>query len=262
MPDNQYKEVLIVVIVCIALFLILAAIILAFLFIYQRRRLQQAKELAELRQQLSEQSLKAQLEIQEQTFLAISQEIHDNVGQVLSLAKVQINIIGETDRMDKDLLHAIRDNIGKAMTDLRDLARSLSSDRIQFWSLHETLAQEIERVNKTGVIRVEVAIEGDIREIEGRKRLILFRIIQESIQNCVKHAEATSIFILFHYREEEIYVSIRDNGKGFDTEAVLQAGNGLGLGNIRTRVQLTGGSCSIESVLQEGTKITLNIPYE
>jgi two-component system, NarL family, sensor kinase len=169
---------------------------------------------------------------------------------------------GETDRMDKDLLAAVRDNIGKAMTDLRDLARSLSSDRIQSRSLHETLAQEIERVNKTGVIRVEATIEGDIREIEGRKKLILFRIIQESIQNCVKHAEATSIFILFHYRDEGIHVCIRDNGKGFDTEAVLQAGNGLGLGNIRTRVQLTGGSSSIESVLQEGTRITLNIPYE
>ncbi len=79
MQDTQYKEVLIVVIACITLFLILAAIILRFLFMYQRRKLLQQQELADLRQKLSEQSLKSQLEIQEQTFLAISLEIHDNV---------------------------------------------------------------------------------------------------------------------------------------------------------------------------------------
>lgn len=262
MPDNQYKEVLIVLIACIALLLVLAAIILLFVFLYQRRKFAQQKEVAELELQFREQSLKAQLEIQEQTFLAISQEIHDNVGQILSLAKVQINVMNASDHLDKGMLQDIRDNIGKAMTDLRDLARSLSSDRIQSNGLQQTLAQEVDRINKTGLIRAEVTVAGDVRDIEPRKKLILFRTIQESIQNCLRHAEATNITILLDYHHQCVEVSIRDNGKGFDTEAVMQRGSGLGLGNIRTRMRLAGGSGIVESVLRGGTQVHLSIPYE
>jgi two-component system NarL family sensor kinase len=262
MPDNNYKEVLIVLIACMTLFLILAAIILFFLYLYQRRRFLQRREITDLQKQLAEQSLKAQLEIQEQTFLAISQEIHDNVGQVLSLAKVQTNIMHESGRMDSEMLREIRENIGKAMTDLRDLSKSLNGDRIRSASIHETLIQEAERVNRAGIIQAEVAVEGGVREMEPQKKLILFRILQESIQNCIKHAEATHIFIRFHYRPEAIDVSIRDDGKGFDPEAALELGSGQGLGNIRNRVHLSGGTHRIQSVLKEGTQITLSIPYE
>ena len=262
MPDNQYKEVLIVLIACIALLLVLAAIILLFVFLYQRRKFAQHKQVAELELQFREQSLKAQLEIREQTFQAISQEIHDNVGQILSLAKVQINVMNASDHLDKGMLQDIRDNVGKAMADLRDLARSLSSDRIQSNGLQQTLAQEVDRINKTGLIRAEVTVTGETREIEPRKRLILFRTIQESIQNCIRHAEATSILILLDYQQHCVEVCIRDNGKGFDPEAVLQRGSGLGLGNIRTRMRLAGGSGIIESVLRSGTQVHLSIPYE
>jgi signal transduction histidine kinase len=164
--------------------------------------------------------------------------------------------------VDSGALVDIRDNIGKAMADLRDLARSLSSDRIEYWSLEETLAQEVDRINKTGLIRAEVDIEGSARVIEPRKKLILFRTIQESIQNCIRHAEATQISIQLYYQADHIHVSIRDNGKGFDTEAVLQRGGGLGLNNIRTRMQIAGGGSVVESVPDAGTTIHLTIPYE
>lgn len=262
MPDNKYKEVLIVLIVCIILFLILAAIILLFFFLYRRRRHLQHREMEELQQQFREQSLKVQLEIQEQTFHAISQEIHDNVGQILSLAKVQINIIHESERLDRPLLEDIRENLGKAMADLRDLARSLNSDRIRSSAIHEVLQQEIRRLDQSGIIHSEMMVTGEPRDLDPGKKLILFRIIQESIQNCIKHAQATDLRIFFRYQTEGIFVSIRDNGRGFDPTAALQNGSGMGLDNIRNRVRLTGGSSTIESILQEGTHITLIIPYE
>jgi two-component system, NarL family, sensor kinase len=261
MQDNQYKEVLIVVIACIMLFLILAAIILRFLFMYQRRRLLQTKELEELRQQLTEQSLKSQVEIQEQTLHAISQEIHDNVGQVLSLAKVQVNIMTEKDSMDLSLMEDVRDNIGKAMADLRDLARSLSSDRIRSGILPELLAQEMARINKSGAIRAEIEVEGEVRELDPRKKLIVFRVVQETIQNCLKHAQATNISIRCVYYADCIEVAVRDNGKGFDPETAMGSA-GMGLGNIRTRVLLIGGSSRIESRPQQGTHVFIKIPYE
>lgn len=262
MPDNNFKEVSIVVIACITLFLTLGAIIVLFLFIYQRRRFQQQQELTDLQQQFKEQSLRAQVEIQEQTFLAISQEIHDNVGQLLSLAKVQINIINETKRIDDELLYGVRENIGKAMTDLRDLSRSLNSERIRHDNIHDILLQETERINRTGTIRMEVTVDGKFREIEPQKKLILFRILQESIQNCIKHAEATQMSILFNYQPEHIYVTVRDDGKGFDLPNAMEHGKGQGLINMRNRVRLAGGTSSIKTNPNEGTLITINIPYE
>jgi two-component system NarL family sensor kinase len=261
MQDNQYKEVLIVVIACITLFLILAAIILRFLFMYQRRRLLQKRELDELRRELTEQSLKSQVEIQEQTLYAIGQEIHDNVGQVLSLAKVQVNIMAEKNSMDRSLLADIRENIGKAMADLRDLARSLSSERIGSGVLPDLLAQEIGRINKSGIIRAEIEVEGDVRELDARRKLIVFRIVQETIQNCLKHAQATTIIIRCAYHRDELEVSVRDNGRGFDPEVALENG-GMGLGNIRTRVLLIGGSCRVESRPLQGTNVFVKLPYE
>jgi two-component system NarL family sensor kinase len=262
MRDKQYNEVLVALIACTLLFIVLAAIILLFLYLYQRRRFAQQQQLTAMQQEFKEQSLKAQLEIQERTFQAISQEIHDNVGQLLSLAKVQINILHETRRLDLALLAATRDNIGKAMTDLRDLSGSLNSERLRYRSIHDTVFLEAERINRTGTIVAQVEVEGETREMEPQKKLILCRILQESIQNCIKHADASCVSILCRYLPDEVYVSIRDNGKGFDLEAVLLQGSGQGLSNIKTRVQLTGGTHNIQSMLQEGTHIQITIPYE
>ena len=262
MPDTKYNEVLIVLVVCALLLLILAAIVFLFLFLYQKRKFTQHQQVLEMERQFQEQSLSAQLEIQEQTFLAISQEIHDNVGQILSLAKVQINIMNESERMDLEMLQDVKENIGKAMADLRDLSKSLNSDRIRGVSIHETMRQEADRINKTGIIRAIVMVEGVEREIEPRKKLILFRIIQESIQNCIKHAKASKVSILFHYLEDRIRVHIQDDGKGFNPEVALRQGDGSGLGNMKTRAGLTGGTWSIESVVNEGTHIDRTMPYE
>lgn len=262
MPDTQYKEVLITVLACMVLFVVLTTIILLFVFKYQQRRRLQQIHVLELQQQFKEQSLRSQLEIQEQTFQAISQEIHDNVGQVLSLAKVQVNIMREGQRYRADLLEALKDNIGKAMSDLRDLSRSLNSERLRNACIHEAILEEAERINRTGLIQTTIAVEGPFHDMHPQKKLILYRIVQESLQNCLKHAAATQINILCQYCPDNMIIQIHDNGIGFDPETVLTNGHGQGLTNIRTRIHLTGGNHSIHSVLQQGTQITLTIPYE
>ncbi len=219
--------------------------------------------MTEVRRQFTEQSLRAQLEIQEQTFRAISEEIHDNVGQLLQpTARVQINIIDESGRLDKSVLHAARENIGNALMELRDLSKSLHSDRLQNLSIHEALSQEAERLNRTGAVQTEIFVEGTVRELEPQKKLILYRILQESIQNCLKHAEATKLEILFTYQSGGISIRISDNGRGFDPVTVIERQEGQGLGNIRNRVRLTGGQCEITSAPMSGTLISLTIPYE
>jgi signal transduction histidine kinase len=205
--------------------------------------------------------LRSQIEIQEQTFNSISQEIHDNVGQILSLVKVQLNIIDESETTDKALLGDAKDNISKAMTDLRDIAKGLSSERIRIVGLSTAIEQEIQRINRTGIVHIRFEMKGTELKIDNQKQLILFRVIQESLQNIIKHAAASSVSILFAYQTVSLVITITDNGKGFNFQQEQLAYQGLGLQNIFKRMDMIGGKAEINSVLQEGTTLLLTIPY-
>ncbi|MBG9376208.1 hypothetical protein I5907_08175 [Panacibacter sp. DH6] len=261
MPNSSTEEVLITIVTIVIVFLVLAGIIIFILYRFQKDKFKHKKEFIELEKKFIEQSLQSQLEIQEHTFNTISQEIHDNVGQILSLAKVQVSIVEHKETKDTATLKELRENIGQAMNDLRDIAKSLSSERIQLLRLHETVAHEMQRINRTGLINIVINTTGNEQHLEVQKKLILFRIIQESIQNIIKHAKASDVEILFNYAADKIDIAITDNGTGFDTAAALQKNGGLGLQNIISRATLIGGSAVIDSVIDKGTSIKISIPY-
>lgn len=261
-PTDKYNELLVDSLAGVLIFFLVTCMVVVVLILYQRRKARHRRHIVDLNKRFAEELLKSQLEMQEETFNRISQEIHDNVGQIMSLAKVQINIMTESNDMNKDLLNDVKLNIGKAMTDLRDIARSLSSDRIRTIGVHTAALTEAERLNKSGIIHIDVEVEGQERKMQEDKKLILFRIIQESIQNIIKHAKATQTSIRFAYNATEVEAVISDNGQGFDLAEAAGRSTGLGLSNIRTRAMLAGGQSRIESSPDSGTTITINMPYE
>jgi signal transduction histidine kinase len=206
--------------------------------------------------------LQARLEIQEQTFNNISREIHDNVGQLLSLAKVQVNIIDQSETTNKSLLYELKQNIGNALVDLRDIAKSLSGERMMLIGLQQTLQQEVDRINRSQILNASLSITGDVRKVSEQKQLIIVRIIQEALQNILKHSEAKNVDISVSYTNTIIELKVRDDGKGFNTEEKLSSTNGLGLQNMINRAGIIGGKASIKSTINNGTDITLKIPYE
>jgi len=210
----------------------------------------------------NEQLFKSQLEIQEQTFNTISMEIHDNVGQVLSLLKVQLNIIDQKDTVDKVLIADAKQNVGKAMTDLRNIANSLNTTNIQLSSLTDMVQHELKRMSGTGLARVMLNTFGEEWLVKNEKKLIIFRMIQECFQNIVKHAQAESVTVNFTFSSEDLKIEIIDNGIGFDLEAVMTGRQtGLGLQNLTKRAAIIGGQAGITSKMNEGTKITIITPY-
>lgn len=261
-PSDDYNELLVDSLAAVLMFFVVTCMIVIVLILYQRRKARHRQHIIDLNKRFSEELLKSQLEMQEETFNRISQEIHDNVGQIMSLAKVQINIMTESNDMNRDMLNEVKLNIAKAMTDLRDIARSLSSDRIRTIGVHTAALSEAERLNKSGIIHIDVEVEGQERKMQEDKKLILFRIIQESIQNIIKHAKASETKIRFNYNAAEIEAVISDNGQGFDIAEAAGRSTGLGLSNIRTRTMLAGGRSRIESAPDAGTTITINMPYE
>jgi len=259
---DKYNEILVDDLVGVMIFFFITVMVVLIILVYQRKKARHHQQIRDMKKRFSEELLKSQLEMQEETFNRISQEIHDNVGQIMSLAKVQISIMTESNDMNKDMLNDVRLNIGKAMTDLRDIARSLSSDRIRTLSVHAAALSEAERLNKSGIIQIDVEVEGQERKMQEDKKLIMFRIIQESIQNIIKHAKASETIIRFSYNTDEVETVISDNGQGFDIVEATNRSTGLGLSNIRTRAMLAGGRSKIESRPETGTTIIINMPYE
>jgi hypothetical protein len=183
------------------------------------------------------------------------------VGQILSLAKVQLNIIGESNILNQSLLADAKENISKAMSDLRDVAKGLSTDRILGVGLDEAVSQEIQRINRSGIVSIRFQINGKSKEIEEQKQLILYRVIQECLQNIIKHAAASAVVLSFDYHQQELAITITDNGKGFDVGQAKINVNGLGLMNIQKRIELIGGQINIQSIPNSGTTIKINLLY-
>lgn len=259
MPNDPYQEVLTVIIVGVTVFVVLVGTIVFTMRYYQKKKFQHIEEKRTMAENYQRQLLQSRLEMQEETFNTISREIHDNVGQLLSLAKVQLNIAQQHDKTDMALLDDIKANIGQAMTDLRDIAKSLSNERLQLTPLSQAVEQELQRIGRNGVLSCTSHIQGHEKPLPEQRKVIVFRIIQESLQNILKHAEADEIRIDFDFGIEELHIAIRDNGIGFDVQKVGQGG--LGLQNITNRASLIGGKAGVGSTVGRGTTITLAIPY-
>jgi len=257
------KSELILAICLVTLLVLLLTVFMLFMLFWQRAKSNRfINERETMKASFNEQLLKSQLEIQEQSFNTISMEIHDNVGQTLSVLKVQLNIMDQQDAMNKTLLAEAKQNVSKAMTDLRDIAKSLSSDRVQLSDLPDMVRHELQRINQTGIIQVSLNTVGDEQAIKNENKLILFRMIQEAFQNIIKHADATTVTVDFIYDTDNLKIEITDNGKGFDNQASTYKQHGLGLQNIVKRAAIIGGKAIVDSRIDIGTTITIITPYE
>lgn len=210
--------------------------------------------------------LQTQLEIQEQTLKNISQEIHDNIGQVLSLVKININTMNCD---EPDLLQGKIDDskilISKAIQDLRDLSRSLNTDYVVEMGLARSIEYELELIKKTGSFETLFSIEGNPYRLEQQKELILFRIVQEVLHNIIKHAKASLITVALQFEPEKFVLTVADNGIGFDISGLKEnnyAGTGLGIRNMHNRAKMINTDFIINSDLTKGTTITLTIPSQ
>lgn len=261
MPETN-NQLVIVIISVILILLFFGVVFLIMISYYNNRKLRASKEKQLLKDNFERQLLHSRLEIQDQIFNSISQEIHDNVGQNLSLAKVQVNIIDQRGVFSSEGLAEVKESIGRALADLRDIAKSLSSQRIQQVKFNELVDTELQRIKKTGLVTTSLTIHGAGMELAFKDKLILFRMVQESLQNIVKHAAASEVTISIRYEDKQLHIVISDNGKGFDFKNEIVGGNGLGLQNIINRATMIGGKATINSAVNEGTHIDIYIPYE
>jgi len=249
------------IIICTLILLVLGLAITVLSFRYQKNQILNANGILDLKTNHQEDLLKTQIQVQEQTFQNISREIHDNIAQKLTLAKLQLNLIEfPGDKKMQSDISSIINLISESLNDLRDISRSLSSEVIISNGLIKALESEIIQLNKTGQYNIKLTIVGDSFFMKAYRELAIFRIIQESLNNILKHAEATQVNIDFHFSNAALAIKIIDNGVGFN---IAEISNANGVNNIKNRAITLGGEAFIESVISVGTTVHIKIPqYE
>ncbi len=211
---------------------------------------------------LNEELMQTQIEIQERTLKNVSQEIHDNIGQVLSLAKLNLNTFTNiTDESNKNKLFSTKELVSKAINDLRDLAKSMHGEKIAEIGLQLAVDNELKIIRNTGQFQTELIAEGEHYNLEPHTQMVLFRVVQELLHNAIKHSKAKNITVNFNYSPNIFTLTVKDDGIGFDTEKSEEAKSGIGLSSMKNRASLIGGKYSLYSTINQGTIASISLPH-
>lgn len=259
---HKNPEIYFVAIIGIILGLLLVGFIVTMLVLYQRRQHRQEQEMAIIKDKYEKEVLRSQLEIQENTFKTIAQELHDNIGQTLSVVKLSLSVLPiENEHPAFEQSKNLLELLNKAVYDLSDLTKSLHTDRIAQVGLVESMKYELATIKRTGVMDVHFNVKGVEFELAEQKAVFLFRMFQEMLHNILKHSKATKISVCVNYSEDEVFtLKIEDNGIGFDLAEKRQSVSstqGVGLKSLYNRAQLMGADINIVSNKGEGTSITI-----
>ncbi|MES2520632.1 MAG: ATP-binding protein [Bacteroidota bacterium] len=243
-------------------FILLFAFIVLIFFLFQKRQLQNQQEKTALKTAYDQEILKSQIEVQNQTLQHIGQELHDNIGQLLSVAKINLNVLEESNNVEHEYIKQTNDIITQSINDLRALTKSLDGDFVHDFGLEESISHELQRIRKTKRFQTEILVLGEKRSLGYEHEIVLFRIVQEVLNNSLKHSKAKNLEIILHYHPTTFALTIKDDGKGFDLANVKQKSiqtSGAGLRNMQRRMELIGGKCTINSVIDQGTDVILAV---
>lgn len=258
MPVND-DQIILIIVAGTALLLLLGFFMVGFLLLFQKKQNKNRLEKVELRAAFEQELLKTRIEIQEETLNYVSREMHDNITQVLSFVKLNLGLLGnKLQEPEKTKLNDNRELVAQTITDLRNLSKSLSFEHISALGLVKTLELEAIRINKSGLINMDLLVEGEAYSLGEQRELVLFRIFQEALNNALKHADAANLKIGLYYNTQMFNLTIQDDGVGFQPE-LLNDKSGSGLRNMTNRAGLIGAEAVISSSPKQGCTIKLSL---
>ena len=259
MQQTELQMIVFLIFIVLFVLMLFALLMLIFFALRKKQALHFEKE-NKLKTEHKTQLIASRMEIHESTLTEISREIHDNINLSLTLAKLQLNTISWSDtEQSKHAVVSSANIISQTIDELSNLSRSLNADVIASQGLMNALEAEIERINRSAKINISMHVFGDTTFLESPKELILFRIIQESLQNIIKHADAKAVGLYLRFHGSELMIQVIDDGIGYNAEQLKH--QGAGIPNMRGRVAALKGSFNIKGVQDEGTTITIKIPY-
>lgn len=236
--------------------------ILIFIHQYKLKKKEHLMLLNHKEEEHKQELLTTQLEIQVQTMEHIGREIHDNIGQKLTLASLytqQLSYENKAPHISENI-ESISQLINNSLSELRELSKSLTSNSIESLTLIELIEQECLKINALQICQVQFIYKLETNNLNYQIKSISLRIIQEFLQNSIKHSKCKNITIDLYFKEKLMYFILKDDGIGFNSTKLNT--KGIGLNNIKKRIEIIGGTYTLESKTEEGTQVTLIIPIK
>jgi signal transduction histidine kinase len=231
---------------------------------YFRQKSQHAKIVAEqkIRQLEEEKKLMAAkllVEGQEEERKRIATELHDGLGVLLSATKMQFSVISDKSPENKEIIEKASKMLEQASGDVRKISHNMMPGLLTRLGLYEAAEDLIDRIGESGEIKAVCRIEGEQVRLPENKEIMLYRIIQEMVNNTLKHAQAKNMTLAIMISPDQLDITFTDDGKGFDYKTKID-NESLGLKSIQSRVNFLNGTMMVESSPGHGVKYSLHIP--
>lgn len=204
-------------------------------------------------------------DIQDAERQQIARDLHDEIGQSFTSLLVQMKLLEDSPTLEaaKNQARELRDLGGHVYDQIRNLARGLHPAVLDDLGLVEAVRRLVEDFESTHDTEVTLQITGMSKERLNRKvETTAYRIVQESLTNCAKYAQAARVNVTLDREPNQLTVTVADNGQGFDVAKAMQASQTVtfGLTNMRERALLLQGALAVHSRPGDGTKVTLQLP--
>lgn len=208
--------------------------------------------------------LKTVIATQEEERKRISRDLHDDIGTKLSALKLFLSSLKNNAQKKEYLkVDTLAENseqlIGETIKDVRKMLLNLSPGILEEFGFVAAIESLVNKINQAGAVRFDLSTFGIRDHLRDDYELTLYRIVQELINNTIKHAEAKIVSLQIGYREGKIIVMIEDDGKGFDVNAHK---DGYGIKNLEARTKLLNGTIAIDSTPGKGTSVAIEVPYK
>ncbi|HEY9178050.1 MAG TPA: sensor histidine kinase [Flavipsychrobacter sp.] len=239
------------------LILLLVAGVIIIMILANRRHVQQEVKIAQMQVEYEKELRIVENEVQEQVLTNVARELHDNIGQLLTLIRLQL----EQEKLDNEeiaqKLAPVDNTLSDTIDQVRLLSHSLNTDYLETQGLNYAIEKEANRLSQLRRLKVHWTTDGIEPSFDKGKRIMIFRMLQEVLNNALKHATAKNIHITMR-GGNSFMLEIKDDGRGFDKEQVLASGKGSGLHNLQKRAKLAGVSLNITAATGKGSIFTFS----
>ena len=246
--------------------LVLAVTVVAFVFIYQKKLIQRDLKIEKMRAEYQKDLLKATIHAQEKERKRISQDLHDDIGAMLSTIRLSLNGIVKGQSLTDQQTGKIQNTkslIDETVRNVRRISHDLLPATLEEFGLSHAMEQLLQKIELNTNLEVEYHIEHEIPKLNKTKELALYRIIQELCNNIIKHAEASKIEVWLTRNNDNLEIVIMDNGNGFYARTVdSRTSLGLGLKNIESRLSMIDADINYEPAPLKGTKVQIKTGYQ
>ncbi|RKR05509.1 hypothetical protein C8C83_4861 [Flavobacterium sp. 90] len=253
----ERKEIQLLVISLGIVFLTLLVTLLVIFFYFLKKKNSYLVDKMESELYFQSELVKTRIEIKDQTLSEISKELHDNIGQIISVGIMQLNMhINNEKVIQPNELRDLKEILAKSLDEIRILSRIINKDNLLQSNFIEAIKQDLERIKKLKKIQYKYTLSGEIPHICEEHDLFIYRIFQEALHNSLKHSHSDLFEVKINTTDDLFCLKIKDFGIGYDP---LQTNSGIGLNNMKLRAKLIGATLIMNSD-SSGTAVTLEYP--